>query len=401
MLSKYEPIGAMVYGGAEFMGIPWESILKSYRSELGSSRFGTLDEYAAHFIDYLRCNEILFPTERQQVFLASVLNGFLRELRSRFVDDVKDRIAKSRAGTNFTETDILNALDDFLEACATALEKIPFLEDNNLQAIVPTVREIAKDILHDVFEEFPLNENREQRILDLCVDRILRDYWGNTFTGIVFAGFGDTQVFPAIRDYMVELSFDKVVRCKLNENGSSDVTDENTACITPFAQGDMVRAFMEGSDPSYRDYAEGQLDKLFEGIPARLVEKLNQVGLVSDDIGNEFLAAFQTDVKELLDRFKGELNAFQQDHFVQKTMNVVSVLPKEELAEMAETLVSLTSFKRRMSMDVETVGGPVDVAVISKGDGFIWVKRKHYFQPELNHGFFSKYFLKTDTQFDT
>ncbi|HEY9669692.1 MAG TPA: hypothetical protein V6C91_22960 [Coleofasciculaceae cyanobacterium] len=33
-----------------------------------------------------------------------------------------------------------------------------------------------------------------------------------------------------------------------------------------------------------------------------------------------------------------------------------------------------------------------DVAVISKGDGFIWIKRKHYFKPELNHQFFNNYF---------
>jgi hypothetical protein len=36
---------------------------------------------------------------------------------------------------------------------------------------------------------------------------------------------------------------------------------------------------------------------------------------------------------------------------------------------------------------METVAGPIDVAVISKGDGFIWIKRKHYFSPELNPHF--------------
>jgi hypothetical protein len=30
------------------------------------------------------------------------------------------------------------------------------------------------------------------------------------------------------------------------------------------------------------------------------------------------------------------------------------------------------------------VGGAVDVAVISRGDGFVWLKRKHYFSQELN-----------------
>ena len=35
-------------------------------------------------------------------------------------------------------------------------------------------------------------------------------------------------------------------------------------------------------------------------------------------------------------------------------------------------------------MQAETVGGPVDVAIISKADGFVWIKRKLYFRPELN-----------------
>jgi hypothetical protein len=59
---------------------------------------------------------------------------------------------------------------------------------------------------------------------------------------------------------------------------------------------------------------------------------------------------------------------------------------------MAESLVSLTSFKRRVTQDPETVGGPIDVAVISKGDGFVWINRKHYFNPALNHQFFANYF---------
>jgi hypothetical protein len=47
---------------------------------------------------------------------------------------------------------------------------------------------------------------------------------------------------------------------------------------------------------------------------------------------------------------------------------------------------------RRMSPGEETVGGPVDVAFISKGDGFVWIKRKHYFKPDLNHCFFENYY---------
>jgi hypothetical protein len=65
---------------------------------------------------------------------------------------------------------------------------------------------------------------------------------------------------------------------------------------------------------------------------------------------------------------------------------------------MAESLVNLTSFKRHVSKESETVGGPIDVAVITKGDGFIWIKRKHYFNIKLNNHFLSNYFQEEDSE---
>ena len=67
-------------------------------------------------------------------------------------------------------------------------------------------------------------------------------------------------------------------------------------------------------------------------------------------------------------------------------------MKKEDLIDVAESLISLTSLKRRMTFAEESVGGPVDVAVISKGDGFIWIRRKHYFDSSLNTHFFNNYF---------
>ncbi|PZO86941.1 MAG: hypothetical protein DI623_15635 [Sphingomonas sanxanigenens] len=64
--------------------------------------------------------------------------------------------------------------------------------------------------------------------------------------------------------------------------------------------------------------------------------------------------------------------------------DMVEFMPKPEMARMAEALINLTSIKRRVSRGFETVGGPIDVAVISQAEGFVWVRRKHYFPQELN-----------------
>jgi hypothetical protein len=66
---------------------------------------------------------------------------------------------------------------------------------------------------------------------------------------------------------------------------------------------------------------------------------------------------------------------------------MVDFMPKQELAFTAEAFVTLTSIKRKVSAQRETVGGPVDVAIITRNEGFVWIKRKHYFSTELNPGY--------------
>ena len=74
----------------------------------------------------------------------------------------------------------------------------------------------------------------------------------------------------------------------------------------------------------------------------------------------------------------------------------LSFLPRDEMIYMAEGMINLTSFKRRLVLDnfSETVGGPIDIAFISKGEGFIWIKRKKYFDKEMNYVFTENYFNK-------
>jgi hypothetical protein len=66
---------------------------------------------------------------------------------------------------------------------------------------------------------------------------------------------------------------------------------------------------------------------------------------------------------------------------------VLGVLPVDEMAELAETLINLQSLKEKVTKNSETVGGPVDVAIITKNEGLLWAKRKHFFDIDLNSRF--------------
>ena len=89
---------------------------------------------------------------------------------------------------------------------------------------------------------------------------------------------------------------------------------------------------------------------------------------------------------KIVDFFLKQFQEITIEKHISPVLNAVGSLSKEDLAELAESLINLTYLKRRISFqeEEESVGGPIDVAIITKGDGFIWVKRKHYFNLEKN-----------------
>lgn len=138
---------------------------------------------------------------------------------------------------------------------------------------------------------------------------------------------------------------------------------------------------MEGVDPNLSRRAIFYFHRIIDDTITILLDKIPELSaqrkatIRRDSLG--VISQFQ-------EEYRFEMQNLSRKLFHGPILEVVGNLPKDEMANMAETLVSLTSFKRRISFDAETVSNPIDVAVISKGDGFIWIKRKHYFKPELN-----------------
>lgn len=59
-------------------------------------------------------------------------------------------------------------------------------------------------------------------------------------------------------------------------------------------------------------------------------------------------------------------------------------MPIMDAIELAEFLVYVAKMFSRFNTGAATVGGPTEVAAITRHEGFKWVKRKHYFDVELN-----------------
>ncbi len=63
---------------------------------------------------------------------------------------------------------------------------------------------------------------------------------------------------------------------------------------------------------------------------------------------------------------------YQQQVYINPVLRVLEIAARPELAETARELVALNIFKKRIMAQQQTVGGAIDVAVISREGGFQW-----------------------------
>ena len=389
-LSKHDPVGIMVYDSADLMEVPWEIIVKEFRSKLGDQSYDTLQEYADHFWDFLANSQELFPQTNRDNYIAmqaySYLDIIYRELETAAEKDIEKH-------GNTT----INAAQSRLKDIIKKHNKIILEADYSDSLNDSDANELFKH-QRDVFEEIAnrklgtlygdLEVNLKNELLSLISNVFVRNRFILGSSGVVIAGYGTKEMFPKISSFLVEGVFNGKVR-KLFQAGKSNVQNNVfVTTIVPFAQGEMVWTFLTGIDPQVVEFSEHYLNEIFLKYPD-YIDK-DKLGLDVEK-HKEIKQDLQRGGSQLLKDFKNSLSEYQRESNTQPILDMVGVLPKDELAAMAESLVNLTVFKRKVSKSVETVGGPIDVAIISKGDGFIWVKRKHYFKPENQH-FFANYY---------
>jgi hypothetical protein len=96
-LSKHQPVGIMLYGGADFMGIPWETVVKVYRAHLGSKDFPKLRDYAADFMDFLETGGVPLSEEDERRFVEAAVRHQYQLIRNRIQDDARKRLVVSHS----------------------------------------------------------------------------------------------------------------------------------------------------------------------------------------------------------------------------------------------------------------------------------------------------------------
>ena len=390
MLSKYHPVGVMVYHNSSLLGVPWETIIKLFRNQLGNKGFDTLCEYGDDLVRYLDCNHSLFSPEVQEVYYLNAL----RAEYFRIVEDATNELLEKRLYTIADSTkDIAEHQTESIEnAIQRRVEFWDSHEDasyySNVSAseIVGRLSGGISDLVHQVFANWNVEHGSVAKLRILAEQLVSKDHFlPEMFSGLVIAGFGEREHFPVMQH--LEVGGVYVDCLKVRPSTSVRVSEQSPSHVLAFAYRDMVQSFISGVSPSVLQHLTDATVFIRE-MPVTAVDALPNLSAEEKEEASRLI---RTASAKKAHEFSTLVFRECNDRIASIT-NAIDALTISELAQVASTLVSLSSFQQRMSSDRETVGGPVDVAVISKGDGFVWIDRKHYFPRELNYHFYRNYY---------
>jgi hypothetical protein len=206
------------------------------------------------------------------------------------------------------------------------------------------------------------------------------------YSGIVIAGFGDKESLPSLREYIVDLVV--LDRVRFWPKRKSAINENKPSEVVPLADAEVIRTLIEGIRPSFVAATTLGAVSLIVALPKKILDPVTELTDVrKKKYIDDAEAALPNQFKEYVEKIREH----RRTKYTQPINQAISSLSLSDLGMVAETFVSASQLLKRVRPEVESVGGPIDVAVISKGDGFIWVKREHYFEERLNPAFRQKY----------
>ena len=391
-LSKYHPVGIMIYNNATCMGTPWETIIKMYRTKLGERQFKTISEYCEDFIKFVQTDGQFFKKKQEQMHVHSMVEMVYEYLRKEIRNKIKEIITRDcEIKMSEIHTQALKEIGKHYKLWKSE-KYCPYSSTKDRKQFEDEYGELIKSIINSVFEKLPLSAKYKEQLYSIGLwifTKFPESIDHSEITGIVITGFGKDEIYPCYCHFLISGVINRIITIRKLE-GSKIGPGDHKAHVAPFAQTDMIHLFMRGILPEYKIAIDVGLERIAKEFPELLVDSIKKLNAQEK---LKLKKRAKRISKNLFSNFISQVEALRDNLYSKPIVDIVGILPKDELALMAETLINLTSFKRRVSMEAETVGGPIDVAIISKTDGFIWIKRKHYFKSELNPYFFQKYFM--------
>ena len=386
-LSKVAPIGVIIYSNAELMGVPMELIIKQYKSELRNKVFPNLSDYVTDFLKFLILKSDLFHfPANEKSYVTNVYVDLLNGLNGDYQLSIQRKINEVKR--DLTEAELQKIQVETVKATLLFVDQLAVIPNLELHDYIKNT--YGGEIRQYISAQFPWIE--ELLLTDL-VEKICfvfnRDFMRNGYVGLAFAGYGENNIFPQMLHLHISGTVNNIIRYTTIENVA--ITEGQMSAIIPLAQTDVMQTFLFGINDSF-------INDIGKELPRQIQSGVNKI----DDsfFAENKKQSVQQELSRITSNVINQIIQKAQQQYLFPITQSVATLPIEELALLAESMINITSLRRKVALDnnIGTVGGPIDVAIISKCDGFIWLKRKHYFDRAYNPQYFYSHYMLSESE---
>ena len=374
-LCEAVPVAVMITGNADFLQTPWDVIARRYRQIRGSTEHHSVEAAVHDFFSFIQSDPVFWD--------GGCDKGYLRHLIEWVFNRIVDKVGK-------------------------AGERTP---DGNLRrpaSFVKSFRKVAKSLCNDwersgictQFKEYPIEQFRVTahriigsflsmkncQLFDEIHTSLEEAVWTRLRTRfeegpsatLVFSGYGKGQKYPSLVSALVCEGFDRHVSYHIRPEDIVCISEERPVSICPYAQDDVIRSILRGI---HIDWSK-EAGEVFQNIVNPFSSDIFGIPFADDSPGVEFydmLSEVRTSDLQRMFYKEGMRMLDKNQHEWEKLLEDSDL---ETLASLADCLIDLTGFHRILTFSQEGVGGPVDVAVISKNDGFTWLRRKNWYHKD-------------------
>ncbi|ADM09765.1 hypothetical protein PB2503_08549 [Parvularcula bermudensis HTCC2503] len=380
-----QPVGVMIYNNAELMGMPWETIISIYRDQAQGRNLDSVDAYARDFIAFLNGNTDLFPQDHQD----KEFFKHIAVVMSLIASDFDYYVAQFTAAQAGSLRDHVSAIFEFVVAQLhddyqinlddSPREDLPAFPkgtgDQLRRRYGGPIADIIDSLILALRQDHPalsVSEGTRRQLEEIAVLSVVKDAFFEHYTGVVFAGFGARETFPSMRSYLTSTVVLGTV--KNRQDRTAAVTAESGPVIQPFAQDRMIRTFLTGMDQGLRYFLFGQTLRLATTLVSDVVQ---QTPGLSEEQRQRLASDYsEGDLGRSIQAFFGSIDEYSYLSHTGPILRAIGSLPKKELGETAASLIKLNGFQQKVMHSVETVGGPVSLATITRNEGLVMGKEK-------------------------
>jgi hypothetical protein len=338
------PVGVMVNGNMDCVGVPWEIIIKDFREAEGKSPRPDIKQWARELLAYAQ--GIVQPSaDSESEFLVRTVSQEVRFLQDRILRELWPKLTPSSVGKLIRELSARRT-KELLGSGISEAHK-----DLNPQELADRHRAELSPLIIDQLDPMVLDQEQISDVIKQVIAAAITMSTPDLVTGIIVAGYGKDDRFPSISSFELGGAAFGKLRCSTISQRAL-VSSINRGHVVSFAQNDVIERLLGGADPRFMlkvdEFIPAMLDKFGKalseiGAPRRMskaarasrADALREIAEVARD-------EYQKAAKEMQGDFKIE---FEQ---------MIAMMPKIELVEFAEALVNITAIERKATADQGT-----------------------------------------------